>query len=129
MGDAAASAMQVGQRPQRATVLGSHQIPPLWLTIAALLVSPGSYLSEECNETKDTQCAPCKVGLYTATKNHMSSCHHCRVCSPGRLDNTALELPNRHTNLQAHAVNQPIVRFTYAACCLEFDNLPLLHLL
>lgn len=99
--DAATSAMQVGLHPPRATVfscglrlcVSSHRFIHFGY-MAALLASSGSYLKEECNKTNGTRCEPCERGLYTATKNHMSSCQHCRVCS--KSENRAPELFIRH---------------------------------
>lgn len=91
--------------------------------IAALPLSPGKYVKEECTEKKPTQCAPCENGLYAATKNHMTSCHHCRVCSLSELGNTVLELLRKHMDTQhTHAVNQSIFSFTcnsfmFVCCC------------
>lgn len=41
----------------------------------------GRYVKADCDGNKGTQCALCPNGFYTATRNHMSSCHRCRVCS------------------------------------------------
>nr|XP_046255211.1 tumor necrosis factor receptor superfamily member 5 isoform X2 [Scatophagus argus] len=41
----------------------------------------GSYMKAECDSTKETECAECGRGLYTATKNHLNKCHICRDCS------------------------------------------------
>ncbi|XP_075897142.1 tumor necrosis factor receptor superfamily member 5 [Nelusetta ayraudi] len=41
----------------------------------------GTYVKADCDGNKGTQCEPCQQGFYTATKNHMSSCHLCRACS------------------------------------------------
>lgn len=101
---------------RRWTLCRFSPINPLWLH-RRFVVSPGSYLKKECDGSMDTQCVPCEDGLYTATKNHMSSCHHCRICSPGKSDNTVLHLLNRHMNMQRHAVNHPLVHFIYAARC------------
>lgn len=87
--------------------------------VAALFVSPGKYVKAECDNYKATQCVPCQDGFYTATKNHMSSCHLCRVCSPSESCSTVLELLNAHTRTRRHTLAlagyQPLVQFFLTA--------------
>ncbi|XP_054638458.1 tumor necrosis factor receptor superfamily member 5 isoform X3 [Dunckerocampus dactyliophorus] len=42
---------------------------------------PGSFVQADCDDAKKTQCGACGRGLYTATRNHLSSCIVCRQCS------------------------------------------------
>uniref|UniRef100_A0A674MZ77 TNFR-Cys domain-containing protein n=1 Tax=Takifugu rubripes TaxID=31033 RepID=A0A674MZ77_TAKRU len=51
----------------------------------------GSYVEAECDGNRPTKCAKCEHGFYTATKNHMKSCHLCRVCSSNSNQRTLKE--------------------------------------
>ncbi|XP_056902095.1 tumor necrosis factor receptor superfamily member 5 [Takifugu flavidus] len=51
----------------------------------------GSYVEAECDGNQPTKCAKCEHGFYTATKNHMKSCHLCRVCSSNSNQRTLKE--------------------------------------
>ncbi|XP_038567059.1 tumor necrosis factor receptor superfamily member 5 [Micropterus salmoides] len=42
----------------------------------------GSYMVAECSGTTKTKCAECGRKGYTATKNHLSNCRQCKICSP-----------------------------------------------
>nr|XP_057909697.1 tumor necrosis factor receptor superfamily member 5 isoform X2 [Doryrhamphus excisus] len=42
---------------------------------------PGSYVQADCDVAMKTRCGECGRGLYTATRNHLSSCMVCRQCS------------------------------------------------
>ncbi|XP_016064292.1 PREDICTED: tumor necrosis factor receptor superfamily member 14, partial [Miniopterus natalensis] len=44
---------------------------------------PGYRVQEDCGEFKDTLCAPCTRGTYTAHLNHLDECLPCHVCDPG----------------------------------------------
>ncbi|XP_026173324.1 tumor necrosis factor receptor superfamily member 5 isoform X2 [Mastacembelus armatus] len=41
----------------------------------------GMHMQTECDGKKMTECAKCGPGLYTATPNHLNSCHVCADCS------------------------------------------------
>ncbi|XP_068180317.1 tumor necrosis factor receptor superfamily member 5 [Antennarius striatus] len=41
----------------------------------------GFHMKAECNAKKRTECVECRRGLYTARKNHLSSCYVCLECS------------------------------------------------
>ncbi|XP_069551752.1 tumor necrosis factor receptor superfamily member 5 [Brachyistius frenatus] len=41
----------------------------------------GTYIKTECGATKPTDCVKCGHGFFTATKNHLLSCHVCKICS------------------------------------------------
>lgn len=61
-------------------------IAPSSVSVLISILS-GSYMKAECGGgggAEVTECAGCGRGLYTATKNHLTSCHICRVCSPGK---------------------------------------------
>lgn len=141
-GDAATSAMKVGPRyPRCATVLGCglrvcvgfHHFSQFG-HIAALFVSPGTYVKADCDGNKGTQCEPCQQGFYTATKNHMSSCHLCRACSRSESCSTALELLNTHMDTHAHTCWKPATCtfhffFFYLQPLLFCNSLPQLSLI
>ncbi|XP_054638457.1 tumor necrosis factor receptor superfamily member 5 isoform X2 [Dunckerocampus dactyliophorus] len=52
---------------------------------------PGSFVQADCDDAKKTQCGACGRGLYTATRNHLSSCIVCRQCSASNNQRTAKE--------------------------------------
>lgn len=90
--------------------------------MAAVFVSPGTYVKAECDRTRTTQCAPCQSGRYTATKNHLSSCHICTVCSASESCCTPPDLPNTHTDTHTLALagNQPLILFFFSFVLQQF---------
>ncbi|XP_071326525.1 tumor necrosis factor receptor superfamily member 5 [Trachinotus anak] len=41
----------------------------------------GMYVQAECESSQTIRCARCEHGHYTATRNHLTKCQPCRVCS------------------------------------------------
>lgn len=41
----------------------------------------GQYMKAECDGTEETKCAECERGFFTATKNYLRTCQHCKICS------------------------------------------------